>query len=145
MAHASGDTCKWWHMQVVTHGPTCIFFAKNTVYFQFEYFLLWINYSFLLKNPDFTKNAKKKIVKFKLRSNGRSEKSWKIPKLPVLRQKPVKVAKISQNSQFCGLPNSCKIGYTAWTVKLLLSSHKPITLCTYWSVYFQVCPLMPYN
>ena len=33
-------------------------------------------------------------------------------KLPILWQKPVKgIAKISQNSQFCGLPNSCKIGY----------------------------------
>ena len=48
------DTCK------CTHGPTCIFFAKNTVYFQFEYFYCELTIRIYLKNPDFTKNCREK-------------------------------------------------------------------------------------
>ena len=36
------------------------FFAKNTVYFQFEYFYCELTIRIYLKNPDFTKNCREK-------------------------------------------------------------------------------------
>ena len=75
-------------------------------------FLLEMKTYLLEKIQVLQKYAEKKIGKFQFCNYGGSEESRKFPKLPILWQKPVMgISKISQNSQFCGLPNSCKIGY----------------------------------